>query len=1126
MSRRLARSRRDPRPSDRTGGHSAFTAVPSRLMVPLLALALVPLFGAPPPVQAQNPQDTRLLADPAVSADHVAFLYDGDLWLADRDGSSPRRVTTHRGDESDPRFSPDGGLLAFTGEYDGNTDVFVVPVDGGAPERLTWHPGDDEVLGFTPGGSAVLFRSQRAVHTSRHHQLFTVSLDGGMPDRLPVPNAFDAAYSPDGSKIAYNPLYEAFREWKNYRGGTQSRIWIYDVGDHSVVEIPKPEGGSNDTGPMWIGDSVYFLSDRAGEFDLFSYDPDSEEVTRLTDHADFPVVNASAGDGTIVYEQAGWLHMFDPTEASAERLPIGVATDLVATRPRYVSGIDWIRDAHLSPSAARAVFEFRGDVVTVPREKGDPRPITSSSDAHERSPVWSPDGHQIAYFSDASGEYELHVAPGDGEGEVRSYALDGAGHYEDPKWSPDGTMISFTDNSWSLYVLTLASGQVEKIAQEGQYGPLKTLHHAWSPDSRWLAYTLNTETYFGRVYLHSLETGESTPITDGLSDVHEPTFDRGGEYLYFFASTDAGPVRQWFAQSNNDMEMEGSLYLAVLQSGTESPLKPRSDEETGIDEASGDSEGAPEPDGADAGQEGEEVRVEVDFEDLDQRMVTIPTGEELFSDLQAGAEGRLYYLRRPAGGGFGFSEPGSLSMYDLEAREETTLLEGVTGYTLNADASEVLARQGDSYLIADASQQIDPSETEIPADEIELRVDPRQEWRQIYNEVWRINRDWFYDPGMHGADWDAVREKYAVFLPHVVRRGDLNRVMRWMGSEVAVGHHRGGGGDFMDEPESVPGGLLGADYEVADGRYRFARVYGGLNWNPDLRSPLTEPGVEVEAGEYLLAVEGVELRPPENLYSRFENSAGQQVEITVGPDPEGSGSRTVTVVPVESEGSLRNRDWVEGNIDRVTEATDGRVAYVYVPNTAGAGHEYFKRYFFPQADREAIIVDERYNGGGQLADYYIDLLDRPYVAHWNTRYGDDIKTPIASIQGPKVMIIDETAGSGGDLLPWMFRKYDMGTIVGKRTWGGLVGILGFPTLLDGGSWTAPNLAIWTPDGGWVVENVGVPPDIEVEQLPAEVVEGRDPQLERAIREVMDQLPAEPPAEPEPPAYPNRADPGG
>lgn len=1096
-------------------------SVVKRAMATVLALGLG---GAT--ALAIDLEDTRLLAQPAASAHHVAFVYAGDIWIVGLEGGPARRLTSHPGEESRPRFSPDGRLLAFSAEYEGNTDVYVVPVEGGVPRRLTWHPGEDLVQGFTADGARVLFTSPRAVYTRRHTQLYTVPVQGGLEERLAIPHAAKATYSPAGTHLAYQPLYDAFRQWKNYRGGTTARIWLYDATTHAVAQIPQPPGRCNDTDPMWLPDGVYFLSDRDGEFNLYRFDPVSGGLQRLTHHDDFPIQAASAGGGRVVYEQAGYLHLFDPSRGTARRLVISASADLPDLRPRFVKGSKWVRGADISPSGARAVFDVRGDIVTVPAEKGDPRMLTRSSGAHERFPVWSPDGGRIAYLSDTSGEYELHLAPQDGKGPVRRYPLGGAGFYERPRFSPDGRKLSFIDNSRSLYWIDLETGKVTKVFSEILYGPVNTMQHAWSPDSRWLAYTRLTPSYLQQVCLYSLAEGRSYPITDGLADVAETAWDASGKYLYLAASTDAGPVRDWFSMSNNDMEMTNTLYLVVLAQGEPSPLARQSDEEKPA--GGGEAGGAVQPRQSEKGREKkdtpakpEEVRVVVDLEGIAQRILPLPVKGALFTDLQPGARGQLFY-RRSSGGASRFSRQGEAALvrFDLDKREETVLAEKADFFALTRDGAKVLLRQGQTWLIAETKGKIDSAKGKLDLDAVAVRVDPRAEWRQIFHEAWRINRDYFYDPNFHGADWAAMRAKYEPLLEHAASRADVNRIIQWMCSELAVGHHRVGGGDTGERPDPVKGGLLGADFEVAHGRYRFARVFGGLNWSPELRSPLTEPGVDVKAGEYLLAVAGRELVPPENLHARFENTAGRTVEITVGPDPSGRGARTVTVVPIEDEAALRNRDWVEGNIRKVHAATGGRVAYVYVPNTTTLGHEYFKRYFFPQSHMQAIIVDERHNGGGQVADYYIDILRRPHIAWWAMRYGADLRTPLAAIHGPKVMLIDETAGSGGDLLPWMFRKEGLGPLVGRRTWGGLVGILGFPALLDGGFVTAPNLAIWTEDG-FVVENEGVPPDVEVEQLPAQIIAGRDPQLEKAIEIALAELAKSPPTTPQRPPFPVR-----
>ncbi|HVL67524.1 MAG TPA: PDZ domain-containing protein [Vicinamibacterales bacterium] len=1080
----------------------------------LLTIAALLCAAAPlsPSLDARvDPLDTKLLTQPAISASHIAFIYAGDLFVADRNGANVRRLTTDDGVESNPVFSADGQTIAFSASYDGNVDVFTIPVTGGSPTRLTWHPAVDSVQAFTPDGKGILFASQRASYTARYFQLFTVPTAGGMEEQLPIPNAFRAVYSPDGQRIAYNPIPPRFLQWKQYRGGTASQLWLYTIKGHGIEKIPQPEERANDVDPMWIGDTVYFRSDRNGEFNIFAYDTKTKQVRQVTQHADFPVLNAASGGGRIVYEQAGVLHVLDPASGKAERLRIGVASDLRDRRARYVRGTRWIREAGLSPTGTRAVFGFRGEIVTVPGEKGDVRNLTNSVGAHDRFPAWSPDGRSIAYFSDASGEYQLYIAPQDGKGDARAIKVSGEGFYRDPVWSPDSQKIAYFDNSLSVYWLDVKSGVSKKVASQPIYSPVIITSYSWSPDSKWLAYAMDNQAMITTVYAYSLEQGKSFQVSDGMSDVRNPQFDRSGKYLYFFASTDAGPVKDWFAQSNADMRSTSGIYVAVLQNDVPSPIAKESDEEkpgaAAGDKPSGDKPPAEKPAGDQPAEKPATTPparpFRIDFEGLEYRILDLPIAAGNLSNLQAGAAGQIYYLRTGDGAT-------ALHRYDLNSRKNDTILPSVNDYVVSYDAKKLLYRSGQNWSIVVTNRAVQPTEGRIAADTIEVRIDPAAEWKQIFDEAWRINRDYFYAKNMHGVDWAKQREKYAAFLPHAATRADLNRVLQWMSSELAVGHHNVGGGDTFTEPRSVPGGLLGADYEIANGRYRLKKVYGGLNWNPQLRAPLTEPGVNARAGEYLLAVNGRDLRPPTNLYSLFENTSGKIVEITLGPNADGSRSRTVQVVPIANEAALRNRDWVEGNLRKVDQATGGRVAYVYVPNTAGAGHTYFKRYFYPQVHKEAVIVDERFNGGGSVADYYIDILNRPYIAHWAMRYGQDLKTPFASIQGPKAMIIDETAGSGGDLLPWMFRKFKMGPLVGKRTWGGLVGVLGFPVLMDGGSISAPNLAIFTDEEGYIVENEGVAPDVEVEQTPADVIAGRDPQLEKAIEIVMAELQKNPP----------------
>ncbi|MEM6453650.1 MAG: PDZ domain-containing protein [Acidobacteriota bacterium] len=1097
----------------------------------LLATLLLASAGA---AAAVDTTDTLMLEDPAISASHIAFRYADDLWIADRDGSNARRLTSDIGDERSPRFSADGRHIAFSAQYDGNTDVYAVSVTGGVPTRLTWHGGSDVVMGFSPEGD-VLFASGRQAPIFGRPQLFTVPLDGGFPRKLPVPTVFDASYSPDGRFIAYVPGRPAYQQWKGYRGGTTTRIWLYDVASHEVVQIPQPEGRCNDGDPMWIGDQVYFLSDRAGEFNLFAYDVGSRSVTQLTDYDQFPILSASNGDGQIIFEQAGRLHRFDPARGEANPLRVGVAADLVETRPYFADASDQLRSASVAPGGKRVVIESRGEILTLPAEKGDPRNLTETTGVHEREPVWSPDGATIAYISDASGEYQLHLTPQDGRDESRALPLEGNGFYTDLSWSPDGEAIAYVDNGLGLYVLDVDSGEVTKVMAQPYYGPAQTVEYAWSPDSRWLAYVRNSQTYVQTVFLYERATGEATAITDGLSDAGQPAFDRGGKYLYLTASIDIGPLRAWFAQSTADFEASLRLYAVALASDTPSPLAPESDEvaveakkddaEDG-DDAKKDEDDA-DDEGDDEGEEADDDATRIDLDGIQDRIVELPVEAGGIGSVIAGPAGTVFYLRSDEMAGFSqlVGMP-SLVRYSLEDREEKTWIEGVRAFDVGPKAEKlVVVTMSNSLRIVGVQSAPGGSSGQVGTlARARIRVEPRAEWPQIFHEAWRINRDYFYDPGMHGADWPAMRAKYEPFLPHLTTRRDLNRLIQWMCSELGVGHHNVFGGDDRHEPTTIPGGLLGADFTIENDRYRFAKVYQGLAWTPELRAPLTGPGVGVETGDYLFAVDGVELTASDNVHRHFEGTVGLQVELKVGPNADGSDARTVTVMPMQSDFSLRAHDWVRGNLERVEEATDGRVAYVWVPNTAGWGHTFFKRLFFPQAHKDAIIVDERYNGGGLFADYYIDILRRPPVSYWTMRYGGPMESPVGAIHGPKVMLIDENAGSGGDLLPWMFRRFELGTLIGKRTWGGLVGILGFPTLMDGGYVSAPNFAFWTEDEGYGIENVGVPPDIEVEQLPSEIIAGRDPQLERAIEEVLKKLEANPPTAPEMPPFPVRAPP--
>lgn len=1058
-------------------------------------------------------QSTLMLNQPAVSKTQIAFSYANDLWVANLDGSNPRRLTSAAGTETNPFFSPDGRFIAFSGNYDGNIDVYLIPAEGGIPKRLTWHPYGDLARGFSRDGKSVIFASNRNSATRGRAKLFSVSLKGSYPKPLEIPFANKLTYSPDGQFIAYVPYGEVYNQWKHYRGGTHTQIWIFSSKTKEIVKVPQPEGRCNDTDPFWVKDEIFFRSDRNGEFNLFTYNTKTKKVSQLTKHKDFPILGIYAGGGNLVYEQAGRLVRFSSSGNSIDSLVIKIGTDLKEVRSRYSSNPRFIRSGDISPSGARAVFGYRGEVITVPAKKGDPRNLTNTVSVHERFPAWSQDGKSIAYFSDAGGEYQLIISPQNDLGDEKTYKIPGAGFYTNITWAPDNKKLCFTDNARNIFWMDIKTGNVSKIDSEPHYvpGTYGSMTGKWSHDSKWITYHLSNTAEMSQVYVYSLKTKKSRLLTDGLSDISEPVFDPDGKYLYFLVSTDAGPVKHWFDMSNSGDYMTSTIYLATLQKETISPLAKESDEEKGKKEEKKSDKKEKNKEKKDK----KKPEFKIDFTDLERRIIALPILKGFYSNLQVGNSGEVYYLEFDP-----VKRSSKLHMYNLKKRKDEVLGSGIRAYQLSKNNKKILILYTKGWAIVPA-KKIKPGKGMLATAGISVKVDPRAEWPQIFNEAWRVNRDYFYDPNMHGADWKALYKKYSRFLPHLSCRQDLNRLIQWLCSELGVGHHRGGGGEFIDRSKLITGGLLGADYKIVNNRYQFQKVYGGLNWNPKLRSPLTEPGVNVKSGEFLLKINGQNLKYPDNVFKYFETTAGKIVELTIGSDANGTKTRKVKVVPVKQEYTIRNRDWVEKNLAYVTKKTNGQVAYVYVPNTAGMGHTYFKRYFYPQSNRDAIIVDERFNGGGQIADYYIDMLKKEYNCSWAYRYGKDQHSPSSAIFGPKVLLINEMAGSGGDLFPWMWRQAKLGKMIGTRTWGGLVGVLGYPVLMDGGRITSPNVGFWTEEDGFAVENEGVAPDIKVEQTPKLMIEGKDPQLDRAIAEIMKELKKNPPRKPKRPPFPIR-----
>ncbi len=1065
-----------------------------------------------------------LLRNPAVSKTHIVFEYADDLWMAPRAGGEASRLTAGPGTESNARFSPDGTQIAFSGNYDGNTDVFVIPANGGVPKRVTWHPGPDVVEGWTPDGQRVLFMNQGTTHNGAP-KLMTVNLSGGLPQEIPLPTAAMGAYSPDGKELAYVPWNRRDRIWKRYRGGTATPVWIAKLADSSIVKIPRTD--SNDHSPMWIGGKVYFLSDRSGKYLLYSYDPGSKKVAAAFENPGLDIKAASAGPDAIAFEQFGEIKLFDPKSGKVQDVNVTLSgADLIAVRPRMEKLGKYIQQAEISPTGVRAVFSARGEILTVPADKGDVRNLTNTSGAAERDPAWSPDGQSIAYFSDEAGEYQMHIRSQNGLGEVKKLKLeDKPTFYYAPVWSPDSKKIAYSDKRNNLWYVTVETGTTVKIDTGHHYGNFFSYDPKWSPDSQWIAFSRFEPNHLSRIYLYSLKDSKSVPVTDAMGDARYATFDRGGKHLYFAASTDFGPTATGLDMSTNARPVTRSVYLTVLSKDDPSPLAPESDEEKIAEEKKeakkDDTAGEKKAD--EKKDKAEPAVTRVDIEGIGQRIVPLPVPPRRYVGLEAGKTGFLFILEAPLVSTPATFAPNStiLHKFDLSKRKVEKFLDGVNSIVVSANGEKALMRIDKKWQIAGTGAPPKPTDGVLKIDDMQALIDPRAEWAQMYREVWRVERDFFYDSNLHGVNYADFSTKYQKYLDRIGSRRDLNYVFGEMLGEMSVGHLYVGGGDTsIDDPKTIKGGLLGADYRIENGRYRFARIFSGESWNPKTLAPLTQPGVNVQAGEYLLAVNGRDVTDATNIYAAFEGTADRRVLIRVGPNPNGDGARDVTVMPVDSETPLRTLAWIEDNRRRVDEASGGKLAYVHMPDTGFNGFDYFNRYYFAQTDRDGLILDERWNRGGQAADYVIDVLRRQLWNHWTTRDGADTTTPGMAIFGPKVMIANEHSGSGGDLMPWLFKRAKLGPVVGTRTWGGLVGIGGYPQLIDGGSVTAPHFGFYSPDGKWDVENHGTDPDVTVELDPQAWREGRDAQLEKAIELAMTDLRKNPPPVSKKPAYPN------
>jgi len=1082
------------------------------LVATVLAAALAPAWSNAAD-GAAGAAEARVLRYPDISRTHIAFMRGGDLFIVARAGGQAIRLTAAAGDELYPKFSPDGSLIAYSAEFGGTRQVFVIPAAGGTPRQLTFYSDvgpmpirggtDYRVLDFTPDGKNVVVRMNRLPYDERAGRPYLVPVGGGMEQPMAIPESGGGALSPDGTQFVYTPIDADWRGWKRYRGGRAPDVWTYDLVGNTARQLTT--FGGMDQNPAWIGDSVYFASDRSGTLNLYAMPADAERESSapraITTFSDFDVLWTSGGPDAIVFEQGGWIWRHDVGSEGAVRVPIRIGEDTAQALPRIVKVGANVESFGLSPDGARAVFGARGEVFTVPAKNGESRNISHTPAAREHSVSWSPDGKTIAFLSDASGEYEIWVRAQDGSGSPRRVTSDGSVWRYPPVWSPDSSRLAYADKDLRLRVVELASGNTREIDR----GAVEEItDYIWSPDSRWLAYAKTNATRMQSIWAWSLASGKTVQLTSDQANEFSPVFDPQGRYLYFLSNRDYEGLAFSAFEFNYLYTNATRIYAATLASDGPALNAPKSDE------AGAEQPEAVKPDAAktEVGKQGESAPLRFDVEGFNDRVVALNVPAGNYQGLAANADAVFFVATESPG-------VTKLRTFALDAEKPEDVAAGVVAYALSADGKKLLTRSGNDWSIVEAKPAQDPAKSKLALERLELRIDPRVEWNQMYVDAWRILRDWFYDPGMHGgiARWNAIRDRYAPLAASVASREDFNYVLHEMTGEANAGHvYVERGGSATAAIERKPGGLLGAEFAAhPSGYFRIAKIFPGENWDAAQRSPLTEPGVIVASGEYLIAVDGVDARSVSNVYALLENKAERVVELSINARPSTDGARIVKVKTIANEQNLRYLEWVAQRRAMVDRLSGGRIGYIHVPNTAEDGNRELNRWLAPLAHKDALIIDDRYNGGGFIPDRMIEMLARTPLNYWKRRGLEPQPTPGIVHNGPKAMLINGLSSSGGDALPYYFRQLKLGPLIGTRTWGGLIGISGNPGLVDGGSILAATFRFMAAsDGSWAVENEGVAPDIEVVDRPDLVAAGRDPSLEKAVEVLLEQLRATPP----------------
>jgi tricorn protease len=1050
---------------------------------------------------------TKLLRFPDIHGDRVVFTYGGDLWTATASGGTATRLTAHPGVETYAKYSPDGKWIAFTGQYDGDEQVYVMPSTGGEPKQLTFYPSrgplaprwghDNQVMGWTRDGR-IFYRGGRDSWSLPIARLYTVSANGGPSEALPMPEAGSGDFAPDGSKMVYSPRFRDFRPEKRYQGGQANKLYIYDLRTNDALLISDTPFASRDA--MWIGDTVFYNTDRDGKFNIWSYDPSSKKTVQVTKHRDWDIRWPSSDNmGRIVYEREGELEILDTGSKKVSRLSISVPDDGINKRARQASVANRVSWWGLSPKGERAVFSARGDIFTVPIEKGGARNLTRSSGAHDRFPVWSPDGRWIAYISDQSGEDELWTVAQDGSSAPQRITTGGSAQRYAPRWSNDSKKIAFGDKNGRVYVVTLASKQMQMIvdAPNGQI-----TDYEFSPKGNFVSYTMGGRNGVASVYIWSAEENKNYRVTPEMFQAHDPTWDPAGGYLYFLSDREYAPMIG-SSEFNYASNRSDYVYALALMKDAKNPFPAESDEVAIAEEKK---EGTPTPSASPAPAAAPVVE-KIDFDGIEKRAAKAPLGADNYGGLSAIKGHLVYSVNAPFYYGRQAETPSSVRIFSLKDRKETTLVTGTGGFVLSADGSKLMSATQGTFLTMDATPAGERSRKNISTAGLVTEIDPAKEWRQIFFEVWRQYRDWFYAPNMHGYDWSKIRDDYVKWLPYVNHRSDLNYLLSEMQSELAVQHAYIDGGDF-NLPPRVRVALTGARFEVdkAANRYRISKILAGQNEEDIYRSPFTEVGSGAKVGEYVIAINGEDVTADRDIFSYLRGRADSTVTIALNGSPSAEGARTVTIRPITSESDLNYLDWVLDNRRRVDELSGGRLGYLHIPDMGAAGIREFIKWYYPQLRKEGLVVDVRANGGGNVSRMLIERLRRKVLGINYNNFSEDGGTyPDGAFMGPMIALLNENSASDGDIFPYMFREAGLGQLVGKRSWGGVVGISNRGTLIDGGIVNVPQSALANPKGEYIIEGYGVDPDIEVENDPKSVLAGRDPQLERAVAELMKKL---------------------